>query len=58
MTTAQMHHDLAVARVRIERLKDALHKIAYEPIGHSEASVDQVYEDIVKIARDVLAKEY
>ena len=38
-----------------ERLAKALHTIAWEPIGESEASYAIVYEDILIIAKDALA---
>lgn len=34
----------------------ALNTIAYEPIGHSEASLREVYDGIVEIARAAVAR--
>jgi hypothetical protein len=38
-----------------DRMRAALNTIAYEPIGEPEASVVQIYSDIVKIARAALS---
>lgn len=51
---------LAYAKARdeeVERLRKALHKIGYEPIGEADASVNQIYDDIVDIARTALEAE-
>lgn len=41
-------------RKRVEALEGAMRQIGFEPIGDPEASVVQIYSDIVKIARAAL----
>lgn len=45
---------LDAANAENERMRKALHRIGYEPIGPADASYVDVYHDIVKIARTAL----
>ncbi len=47
---------IGALRAENERLRGALHKIGYEPIGAPEATHSQVLDGCIEIARDALAK--
>lgn len=48
---------LPAALDEIARLRAALHKIAYEPIGMPEATLQEVYDGMTQTARDALAQQ-
>ena len=48
-------HDASL-RDEVARLRGALEKIAYEPIGHSEASPRDILEAITNMARAALGE--
>lgn len=55
VTAAHMARIIA-EHAPVDDLMAALNTIAYEPIGHSEASYQQVHDAIVEIARAALEK--
>lgn len=54
-TILSLAHGQSHERAVVLELLDALHKIAYEPIGHAEASHREVLDGIVEIAKAAIA---
>ena len=50
--------DINNMRAEIERLRAALHKIAFEPIGPAEASATRVLLLITELARETLKADH